>query len=101
MLAPIAPHITEEMWQVLLDNDASVHTQMWPSFNPAHCIADLIEMPVQVNGKVRGRIQISPDATNDEVETAARASVSGYLDGKEVKKLIVVPQRIVTLVTGD
>ena len=98
MLSPIAPHITEELWQESLGEDGSIHAQDWPSWDEALCIADEIELPVQVNGKVRGHVMVAPDADDDTVADLAKLAVASYLEGKEIRKLIVVPQRIVTIV---
>jgi len=99
MLAPIAPHIAEELW-LDLHGDAieSVHLQSWPSYNPEYVVADTIELPVQVNGKVRSRVEVAADAADEEVAEAAKVAVADYIEGKEIRKLIVVPGRIVTIV---
>ena len=98
LLSPIAPHITEELWQGVLGESESVHTQTWPSWDEALCIADEIELPVQVNGKVRGHVVVAADADDDAVAEAAKEAVAAHIEGKEIKKLIVVPKRIVTIV---
>ena len=99
MLAPIAPHISEELWQDLHGAQAeSVHIQRWPDFNPDYIVADSIELPVQVNGKLRARIEVASDASEETVAKAAKEAVAEYIEGKEIKKLIVIPGRIVTLV---
>jgi leucyl-tRNA synthetase len=102
MLAPIAPHISEELWadfctvMALVQN--SVHLQSWPSYNPDYIVSDTIELPVQVNGKVRGRVQVAADACDSVVADAAKAAVASHIEGKEIRKMIVVPGRIVTIV---
>jgi len=99
MLAPIAPHITEELWQSLYGQTIeSVHLHDWPSYDANLVAADTIELPIQINGKVRGRITVAADASEDEVAAAAQNAVSDYLVGKEIRKLMVVPGRIVTIV---
>jgi len=98
MLAPIAPHITEELWQNVLGEDGSIHAQQWPEWDEALCIADEIELPVQVNGKVRGHVMVAPDADDGTVAELAKQAVAPYIEGKEIRKLIVVPQRIITIV---
>jgi len=99
MLAPIAPHITEELWlDVHGEAIESIHLQDWPSFNPEFVVADTIELPVQVNGKVRGRIMVDASAADEEVAEAAKAAVAEHIEGKEIRKLIVVSGRIVTIV---
>ncbi|MDR1775732.1 MAG: leucine--tRNA ligase [Actinomycetes bacterium] len=98
MLAPIAPHITEELWQVVLGNTGSIHAQEWPRYDAALCVRDEVELPVQVNGKVRGRITVARDADEAVVRQAALDAVQAQIAGKDVAKLIVVPNRIVTIV---
>ena len=99
MLAPIAPHITEELWFELHgEGAASIHLQDWPEYNPDFVVSDSIELPVQVNGKIRGRVEVAADASDDFVAEAAKEAVAGYIAGKEIKKLIVVPGRIITIV---
>ncbi|ALB42403.1 MULTISPECIES: leucine--tRNA ligase [unclassified Anabaena] len=101
MLAPFAPHISDELWQ-LLGNKSSVHTQTWPSFDPAALIADEITLVIQIMGKTRGAIQVPSQSDKAELEKYARESEVGqrYLEGKEVKKAIVVPGKLVNFVLG-
>ncbi|MCL2437662.1 MAG: leucine--tRNA ligase [Coriobacteriia bacterium] len=99
MLAPIAPHITEELWRDLHGEQVeSIHVQDWPSYSPDYVVADTIELPVQVNGKIRGRVEVAADAADEVVAEAAKIAVSDHIDDEEIKKLIVVPGRIVTIV---
>ena len=100
MLAPFAPHLTEELWRVSLKEPESIHSQTWPSFDEALCTAESIEYAVQVNGKVRGRVMIATDADEDTIAQAAKEAVAAHLEGKEIVKLIVVPKRIVTIVVA-
>ena len=100
MLAPVAPHITEELWTNHLGKPYSIHQQSWPKIDEAAAKEDMIEIPVQVNGKVRDRITISVDASGDEIESAALASeqVQKYLEGRQPQKVIVVQNRLVSIV---
>jgi leucyl-tRNA synthetase len=100
MLAPVAPHITEELWTNHLGKPYSIHQQSWPKVDEAAAKEDLIEIPVQVNGKVRDRITISADASGNEIESAALASeqVQKYLEGRRPQKVIVVQNRLVSIV---
>ena len=100
MLAPIAPHIAEELWVATLGAGASVHTQAWPGYVPEMMTADEVELPVQVNGKVRGRVVVPVDADEDAVVAAAREAVASQIEGKEVRKVIVVQNKIVTIVVS-
>lgn len=96
LLAPIAPFLTEELWG-RLGEDGSVHDQRFPEADPALLVRDTIEVPVQVNAKLRGRIVVAPGTGRDELEAAARAEVAEHLGG-EVVKVVVVPDRMVNLV---
>jgi leucyl-tRNA synthetase len=99
MMAPLVPHIAEELWS-RLGHDGSLAFAPFPEADPALLLAETVEYPVQVNGKVRGRVTVAADATEDEVASAALAEshVAGILDGREPRKVIVVPGRIVTVV---
>jgi leucyl-tRNA synthetase len=100
MLAPVAPHIAEELWTNQLGKPYSVHKQQWPKVDEAAAKEDVIELPVQINGKVRDRITVAADASEEEIKLVALASevVKRYLDGKEPKKVIVANRRLVSLV---
>jgi leucyl-tRNA synthetase len=101
LLAPFAPHLAEELWQ-LTGHGGSVHTQDWLTADPNALIADEITLVIQVMGKTRGTIQVP--ATNDkqELEKYARESefAKKFIEGKEVKKVIVVPGKLVNFVVG-
>ncbi len=96
LLAPIAPFLTEELWG-RMGEDGSVHDQPFPKADPALLVRDTIEVPVQVNGKLRGRVIVAPGTDRDALEAAAREEVALHLTG-EVVKVIVVPDRMVNLV---
>jgi leucyl-tRNA synthetase len=99
LLAPMAPHICEELWQIL-DHDETLAYEPWPAFDEEMLAVDSLELPVQINGKLRGRITIAADATNDQIIQAAKTDpkVASALEGKEIIKEIVVPNRMVNLV---
>ena len=99
MMAPITPHIAEELWSQL-GKPYSIHTQPWPTVDEAATKEDSIELPVQINGKVRDRITVPAEATEDKIKSAALASetVQKYLEGKEPKKVIVAKGRLVSIV---
>jgi len=99
MLSPVAPHIAEELWSQL-GKPYSIHTQAWPQVDEAAAKEDSIELPVQVNGKVRDRIKVPAEATEEEIKSAALASeiVQKFLEGKEPKKVIVAKGRLVSVV---
>lgn len=100
MLAPFAPHVAEELWQTLGHSTMIADRATWPAFHQAALKQDLITMAVQVNGKVRGRIEVSPDLDNDGVIQAAKhtPSVLPHLEGKSIQREIVIPGRIVNIV---
>jgi leucyl-tRNA synthetase len=100
MLAPVAPHIAEELWTNQLGRPYSVHQQAWPKVDEAATKEDTIELPVQVNGKVRDHITVAADATDEQIQAAALASevVRKYLDGKPPRKVIVAQKRLVSVV---
>jgi len=97
MVSPFAPHIAEELWR-RLGHEETVTYVDFPIADPTLLRAESVTYPVQVNGKVRGRIEVSADAAEDEVRAAALAEVSGALNGRDPKKVIVVPGRMVSIV---
>jgi leucyl-tRNA synthetase len=99
MMAPLVPHIAEELWS-RLGHSSTLAYEDFPVADPALLVAESVEYPVQVNGKVRGRVTVPADAEEDEVAAAALAEprVAALLDGREPRKVIVVPGRIVTVV---
>ncbi|MBD2386532.1 leucine--tRNA ligase [Cylindrospermum sp. FACHB-282] len=101
LLAPFAPHIADELWQ-LFGNQGSVHQQTWPGFDPAALIADEITLVIQIMGKTRGSIQVPSQADKAALEKYARESevAQRYIEGKEIKKVIVVPGKLVNFVVG-
>lgn len=98
LLAPIVPHLSEELWHDALGYDDSVHEQAWPTFDPEQAKADELELAVQVNGKVKARITVAADAADDDVKTIALAAVDSSVAGKDIKKVVVVPGRLVNIV---
>jgi len=99
MLAPLVPHIAEELWRALGHDDTITYVD-FPVADPALLVDDTIEVPVQVNGKVRGRIEVAADADPDTLEAAALADerIAALVDGATPKKVIVVPGRMVNVV---
>ncbi len=101
LVAPFAPHLGEELWR-RLGHEKSLAYEPWPTFDEALCVDDQIEMAVQVNGKVRGRVILARAASEADARTAALAAegVGLYTEGKSIKKFIYVPGKIVNLVVG-
>jgi leucyl-tRNA synthetase len=99
MLAPFAPHTAEELW-CMLGHETSVSSASWPAFDAAVAKADEITVPVQVNGKLRGRLTVPAETTEGELETLALADpgITPHLAGKAVKKVVVVKGRLVSIV---
>lgn len=99
MVAPLAPHIAEELWSKLGNNESVVY-QSFPVADPKYLVDDLIEVPVQILGKVKSRIMVAPDANSETLEKAARADekIVELLEGKQVVKVIAVPGRMVNFV---
>lgn len=102
LLAPFAPHIAEELWQAIGYSD-SVHTQSWPTLDPDALVADEITLVIQIMGKTRGTIQVPAQASKEELEQFARDSevAQRHIAGKEIKKVIVVPGKLVNFVLGS
>ncbi len=100
LLAPFAPHIAEELWQQLGGTD-SIHRQPWPALDKTALVADEITLVIQVMGKTRGTLSVPANADKAALEQYARESeiAQRYLEGKEIKKVIVVPGKLVNFVT--
>ena len=99
LLNPVAPHLTEELWQVA-GFDGELNQTSWPKYDESKLSFDTIDLPVQVNGKVRGKITISKTASKEEaLDLAAKENnVNSYIEGKEFRKVIYVPGKILNLV---
>jgi len=101
LLAPIVPHITDAIWRELGQSQPLIDTP-WPQADTAALARETVEVVVQVNGKLRGRVVVAVDATDEEVRAAAlaHADVRRFTDGREVRKVIVVPGRLVNIVVS-
>lgn len=101
LLAPFAPHMAEELWQFMGHSD-SVHRQSWPTYDPTALVVDEIPLVIQVMGKTRGTIQVPAQADQAALEHYARESelAQRYIAGKEIKKVIVVPGKLVNFVVA-
>ncbi len=99
MLSPFAPHLAEELW-CLLGHDQTLAYETWPVCDESLLVSSTVELPVQVNGKLRGKVTVATDADQQTIEQAAAADegVARFLDGKTVVKTIVVPGRLVNFV---
>ena len=97
LLSPFAPHIAEEVNEMMGNHDL-ISLSPWPTYDPAKTVDDTVELPVQLNGKVRATIRVAKDADKDTILAEARGALGTSLDGKTVIKEIVVPGKIVNLV---
>jgi leucyl-tRNA synthetase len=99
LLCPFAPHLAEEIWE-MLGHKASILESGWISYNPKFLIKDEITYVIQINGKIRSKVIVSNDTPSDEVEKLALADkrVLNYTKGKKIKKVIVVPKKLVSIV---
>jgi leucyl-tRNA synthetase len=99
LLQPFAPHLAEEL-NAKLGGASTLAYEPWPKFDPALLVEDTVEIPVQVNGKLRDRIVVAADTTPSQIEAAALASekVKAFMEGKPPKKIIVVPKKLVNIV---
>jgi leucyl-tRNA synthetase len=101
LLAPMAPHLAEEMWRRLGHPESEMLvTHPWPTYDADVAAKKQVIYPVQVNGKLRGQVETDPDAARDAVESQARAlaTVKPWIDGKEVVKVVFVPGRLINFV---
>ena len=110
LLQPFAPHLAEELWEKLniehptsnIQHRIALAYACWPKFDPALLVESEMEIPVQVNGKLRDVIKVPANADNAALEAAAKASekVQPFLAGKTIKKVIVVPKKLVNIAVG-
>ena len=102
VLAPFAPHVTEELWHTALGCDTTICDAPWPTFNEDYLKEDVVTMAVSFNGKARYNIQVAADMPREEIEKVALSAdgAAKWLDGKTVRKIIVVPGKIVNIVVG-
>ena len=100
LLAPLSPHVTAELWEQRHPGEPSVHLQSWPAFDPDLTRAETVTMVIQINGKLRDRIEVGPDITEADAEAAALASsnVTAQLAGRTPKRVVVLPPRLVNVV---
>lgn len=99
MLSPIVPHFAEELWQIL-GNKESIFKTSWPKYDPALLVEENVEMVIQINGKVRSKVEVSRDISEDKLKELVLKDekLVPWLDGKRPKKFIVVPQKLVNIV---
>mgnify|MGYP001031257366 CR=1 FL=1 len=102
VLAPFAPHIAEELWHTALENNTTINDAKWPAWNEEYLKENTVNYAVSFNGKARFNIQVAADTPKEEVEKMAinHESSAKWLDGKSIRKVIVVPNKIVNIVVG-
>jgi leucyl-tRNA synthetase len=100
MLAPFSPHVAEEMWEGLGHEGGLLQGTLWPVADPELAKKEELEIPIQVNGKLRSRVVVAPDASEEDLRAMALADgkVQSFIDGHKIVKVIVVPQRLVNVV---
>ena len=100
LLAPLAPHLAEELWREILKKKSSVHTQSWPKFDAALLTSATARIPVQVDGRVRAVLEFASDATEADVVAAAKAdaNVARFLEGREPSNVVYLPGKLLNLV---
>jgi len=101
MLAPMTPHLAEELWE-MLGHTGGLWTAGWPAFDEALTREDEVEIPVQVNGRLRGKVRAAVGTVGDEVEKLALADpvIAPHLSGKSIVKRIFVPDKLLNLVVA-
>ena len=97
LLAPFAPHLAEELWGVL-GHKPSVSQQPWPTFDPAMTVSDRLTIPIQVNGRLRAKLEVGADATRAQVEGLASVQIAEWLQGQEPKKIVYVEKKLINFV---
>lgn len=99
LLNPVAPHMTEELWE-MMEFEGELNQTSWPSYDEDKLTFDSFEMPVQINGKVRGKVLMANDASKDDAVNAAAEdnNIKSYIEGKEIRKIIYVPGKILNIV---
>jgi leucyl-tRNA synthetase len=102
LLNPVVPHVSHALWQALGHPQAVLDDQPWPKVDPAALVRESLTLAVQVNGKLRGTVEVAANASKEEAEALARAhpNVAAFLEGQTVRKVIVVPGKIVNIVAG-
>ncbi|MCT1795584.1 leucine--tRNA ligase [Helcococcus kunzii] len=102
LLNPSAPHITEEMWQILGHNVQMANQNIWPVYDESKLVNDTIEIPVQINGKVRGKITVPIETSKEEIiaKSQEEENIKASLEGKTVRKVIYVPGKILNIVAN-
>ena len=97
LLSPFAPHLSEELWE-RLGHVPSAGQQSWPDFDPALVVSDRWTIPIQVNGKLRGKLEVDAGTSRDQLEPMAKQEIAEWLQGKDPKKVIYVEKKLINFV---
>jgi leucyl-tRNA synthetase len=97
LLSPFAPHVAEELWSVL-GHRPSVSQQPWPAFDPALTVSERMTIPIQVNGRLRAKLDVAVDTSRDTIERLAREEAAEWLQDREPKKVIYVEKKLLNFV---
>ncbi|MBV6652769.1 MAG: class I tRNA ligase family protein, partial [Mameliella sp.] len=102
LMAPFAPFTTEDLWSKLGHKDSVHKDGQYPAFNPDHLKEDELEYPIAINGKTRATASFPADTSKEDLEAAAREleSIQKWIEGKTIRKVIVVPKRMINIVVG-
>lgn len=100
LINPVIPFLTEEIWHTVLGHENTIAYEKWPEFDEAKCGEDTFEYAVQVNSKIKARINIPVDMPNAEIEAMvkANADIAPLIEGKAIKKFIIVPKRLINII---
>ena len=100
LLNPICPHMTEEIWEQVFNYKETISYEVWPTYDESKIKDETYTMIVQVNGKVRGKMEVDINTSKEEMETLAKEieNVQNFINGKEIVKTIVVPKKLVNIV---
>ena len=100
LLNPICPHMTEEIWEQVFKHNNTISYEEWPTYDESKIKDETYTMIVQVNGKVRGKMEVDINTSKEEMETLAKEieNVQNFINGKEIVKTIVVPKKLVNIV---
>ena len=100
LLNPVIPFITEEIWTTVLGHKGTIAYESWPKFDPVKCGEDTFEYAVQINSKIKAKITVPADMPAKEIEEVVKANetIASLIDGKQIKKFIVVPKRLINII---
>ncbi len=100
LLNPVIPFITEEIWTTVLDHEGTIAYEPWATYDEAKCGEDTVEYAVQINSKIKAKITVAADMPADEIEKAVKAheDIAPLIDGKQIKKFILVPKRLINII---